>query len=51
MIPGVLILLGIIFYSRIAGCLAVFGSVIGIIFAVVIGIDRTSIYNGGWGYN
>jgi len=48
---GGLILIGILFCSRISGLFAVIGSLVGASVAYGLGVDPTQIVNGLWGYN
>mmetsp|Transcript_126242 Transcript_126242/g.188388 ORF Transcript_126242/g.188388 Transcript_126242/m.188388 type:complete len:379 (+) Transcript_126242:11-1147(+) len=48
---GLLILIGICFCSRISAVMCAFGSMVGLCFAFGMGVDRSSIYFGLWGYS
>ncbi len=51
MLGGVLVLIGILVCSRIAGAFAVLGSAIGMGVGMALGADGVAIYNGLWGFN
>ncbi|WP_300015076.1 urea transporter [Pseudonocardia sp.] len=48
---GILILVGILFCSRIAFGFALVGSAVGMGVGMALGADGTAIYNGLWGFN
>jgi len=48
---GSLILVGIAFCSRVSAVMCFIGSSIGLFYAFGLGIDRSDIYFGLWGYN
>jgi urea transporter len=50
-IAGILILIGILFCSRIAMVMALLGSAIGGLIGLAFGADGFDIYHGLWGYN
>lgn len=50
-ISGVLILLGVLVWSRIAGVFALLGSLLGLLVGLALGGDGFSEYHGLWGYN
>lgn len=51
LVAGILILVGILICSRIAGVMALLGSAIGGLIGLAIGADGFEIYHGLWGYN
>ncbi len=50
-LAGVLIIIGILFCSRIAAGFALVGSIVGMLTGIALGADGVSIYNGLWGFN
>lgn len=50
-VSGVLILLGVLVWSRIAGLFALLGSLVGLLVGLALGGDGFSEYHGLWGYN
>jgi solute carrier family 14 (urea transporter) len=48
---GIMIIIGITVASRMAGSLAFFGSVAGMLAGILLGADNCAIYNGLWGFN
>jgi urea transporter len=50
-VAGILILVGILFCSRIAMLMALLGSAIGGLIGLALGADGFAIYHGLWGYN
>ncbi|WP_395852046.1 urea transporter [Cystobacter fuscus] len=50
-LSGVLILLGVLVWSRIAGLFALLGSMLGLLVGLTLGGDGFSEYHGLWGYN
>ena len=48
---GVLIIIGILFCSRIAAGFALIGSIVGMLTGLALGADGVAIYNGLWGFN
>jgi urea transporter len=50
-LAGVLIIIGIVFCSRIAAGFALVGSIVGMLTGIALGADGVTIYNGLWGFN
>lgn len=50
-LSGVLIIIGIVFCSRIAAIFALVGSIVGMLTGLALGADGVAIYNGLWGFN
>ena len=50
-LAGVLIIIGIVFCSRIAAIFALVGSTVGMLTGLALGADGVAIYNGLWGFN
>jgi urea transporter len=50
-LSGVLIIVGILFCSRIAAIFALVGSIVGMLTGLALGADGVAIYNGLWGFN
>jgi len=50
-ISGIFILVGMLFCSRISPLFAIFGSMVGVFVAVLIGADSSQISAGLWSYN
>ena len=50
-LAGVLIIVGIVFCSRIAAIFALVGSIVGMLTGLALGADGVAIYNGLWGFN
>lgn len=50
-IGGILIVIGLLFCSRIAGAMALVGSTFGMLSGLAVGASGTAIYQGLWGFN
>ncbi len=50
-LAGVLIIIAILFCSRIAALFALVGSIVGMLTGLALGADGVSIFNGLWGFN
>jgi len=50
-IGGVLVIVGILFCSRIAAAFALIGSIVGMLTGMALGADGVAIFNGLWGFN
>jgi urea transporter len=50
-LAGVMIIIGIVFCSRIAAIFALVGSIVGMLTGLALGADGVAIYNGLWGFN
>lgn len=50
-IGGILIVVGLLVCSRIAGIMALFGSAVGMLIGLALGASGAAIYDGLWGFN